>query len=345
MQEIFSAIDHWAMENEPLALATVIKTWGSSPRGVGAKMVVNADGEMVGSVSGGCVEGAVVETGVKVIQTGEPQLLHFGVSDETALDVGLACGGEIEVYVRRLNVGIIKALQKGWEAGIPAALTVVIRGPKDLLGQEMLLLESGQITGNIAHSLCGVVEANAWMALESNSTSRETVTLMDGTGIEIFTDVIPSLPTLVIVGGVHTAIPLVTFANTLGYRTIVIDPRRKFGSAARFKHADLVINAWPEKAFSKINLTANMAVAVLTHDPKIDDPALKAVINSPVFYVGALGSRKTQDLRRERLLSSGFTPMQVARIKGPIGLELGGRSPEEIALAIMAEIIKEKNKS
>ena len=343
METIFLAINDWAAANQPMALATVVKTWGSSPRGVGAKMVINADGGMVGSVSGGCVEGAVVEGGVNVIRTGKPRLLHFGVSDETAWQVGLACGGEIEVYVRRLEPEVFRFLQKGWEEGLSAALTVVIRGPEYLQGQELLSLENGEVSGNIAHSHRWIVEPYAQAALKKNLPSREIVPLTEGGEIEIFTNVIPAPPTLLVVGGVHIAIPLVSFAKILGYRTIVIDLRRKFGSAARFNHADKVINAWPGEALSKIKLTRNTAVVVLTHDPKIDDPALEAVLSSPAFYVGALGSRKTQDLRRGRLLASGFTPKQVNRIKGPIGLNLGGRSPEEIALAIMAEIIKERN--
>jgi xanthine dehydrogenase accessory factor len=156
-------------------------------------------------------------------------------------------------------------------------------------------------------------------------------------------DVITPPPKLVIVGGVHIAIPLVTIAKTLGYHTVIIDPRRKFGSQERFQHADQIINAWPQEAFSEVSLTSSTAVAVLTHDPKIDDPALELVLSSPVFYIGALGSRKTQTARIERLLASGLTENQVNRLKSPIGLKIGSRSPEEIALSIMAEITKEKN--
>jgi len=343
MREIFSAIDRWSSDNNVLALATVINTWGSSPRGISAKMLVNAEGEMAGSVSGGCVEGAVVEVAMEVIQTGIPQRLHFGVSDETAWEVGLACGGEIEVFVRLLDNNVFEALKSGWERGEPSVLCVVIKGTEDYLGHEILYHSRGRIAGNISYSHLEVIDSLAMDALNRGTSSKMMVTLMNGVEDEIFIDVIPSPPVFIIIGGVHIAIPLVAFANTLGFQTIVIDPRRKFGSPDRFKHAAQVINGWPQKVLTELNLSPSTAVAVLSHDPKIDDPALETVLSSSAFYVGALGSKKTQSARRERLLASGLTEIQVNRIKGPIGLDLGARSPEEIALAIMADIIKEKN--
>jgi xanthine dehydrogenase accessory factor len=163
--------------------------------------------------------------------------------------------------------------------------------------------------------------------------------------VEVFVDAIRPAPTLVMVGGVHIAVALASLAKTLGYHTIVIDPRRAFGSDERFPHADQLITAWPDKALAQIELTPETAVALLTHDPKIDDPALKIVLNSPAFYIGALGSRKTHAKRRQRLEQMGFDEASIARIHAPIGLDIGAQSPEEIALSILAEIVLKNGKS
>jgi xanthine dehydrogenase accessory factor len=343
MDSLFTTINNWKATDQPIALATVLKTWGSSPRGVGAKMVINNLGEMAGSVSGGCVESAVVEAGLNVIRTGTPELLHFGVTDETAWDVGLACGGEIDVYVKLIDLDIFKLLQNAFEEGMSSALSVIVQGPEDLLGKEIYLLGNGQIGGQVSDRFCKKIEPLMRAALDRNSPGSNRLAIEGNIGINIFTDIILPPPTLLIIGGVHIAIPLVSYAKILGYQTIVVDPRRKFGNKLRFGHADRVINAWPDAALSDVNLSPNTAVAILTHDPKIDDPALEVVLRSPVFYVGALGSKKTQKLRKERLISSGIPRLDVQKIKGPIGLNLGSSSPEEIALSIMAEIIREKN--
>ncbi len=163
--------------------------------------------------------------------------------------------------------------------------------------------------------------------------------LASGEDVRLFVDVVNPPPQLVMVGGVHIAIALASLAKTLGYRTVVIDPRRAFGNQERFPHVDRLIQAWPQEAFAQVTLTRSSAVAMLTHDPKIDDPALKIVLDSPAFYIGALGSRNTHEKRRQRLLAEGISEEKLARLHAPIGLELGGRTPEEIALAIMAEIV------
>lgn len=343
MQELISAFDKWSADDAALAVATVINTWGSSPRGVGSKMLVNKTGDMAGSVSGGCVEGAVVEASTEVIKTGNPRMLHFGVSDEKAWDVGLACGGEIDVFIRVVDQRLFKALKKRWEKGKSSILCVVIKGSPEFIGKEFLYLEDDSFSGMIASSQEDTFRLLVCEALKTRTSSATPILIGGSEEVEIFLDVIVPPPTLVIIGGVHIAISLVDFANRLGFKTVVIDPRRKFGSPERFPKANEVINSWPQSVFSRINLSSNTAVVLLSHDPKIDDPALEIALSTNVFYIGALGSKKTQSERRERLMALGFNQVQIDRVKGPIGIDINARSPEEIALAIMAQIIKEKN--
>ncbi len=341
MRDVLNEVAAWTSQGKSIALATVIQTWGSSLRGVGASMAVTAGGEIAGSVSGGCVEGAVAEAGLEVLETGLPQLLAFGVADETAWEVGLSCGGSIEVFVRPLNPELIPFWQMAEKGGKSIAFVTVTHGPKHLLGKELALLEDGSVYGSISSELDQRVIDLAQSTLASESSKRVQV---EPDAVEIFISVEFPAPTLVIVGGGHIAIPLVAFAKTLGYRSIVIDPRRMFGSQARFPHADQLIQAWPDKALVETGITSHTAVATLTHDPKIDDPALKIALKSQAFYIGVLGSKKTHQARRQRLLDAGMSATQIDRLHAPIGLDLGGRSPQEIALAIMAEIIKVRNK-
>lgn len=339
MRDVISDIDRWKNEDRKIAIATVIETWGSAPRGVGAKMAISPDGKIAGSVSGGCVEGAVYETGIEVLKTRGSELLHFGVADETAWKVGLACGGTIEVFVRPLNKNMYDLIHAQLTRANAIANVIVIRGPTELLGKELLLTDDGSIVGSISEDLDTPAVSAAQRALDERTSRRVTISPSDDVLVEIFVDVILPEFTLVIVGGVHIAIALADIAKTLGYRTIVIDPRRSFGSQERFPNVDQLIQAWPKEAFAKIKINSATAAAMLTHDPKIDDPALKVVLNSEAFYIGALGSQKTHAKRKKRLINEGFTIKQINRIHGPIGLPLGGKTPEEIALAIMAEII------
>ncbi len=345
MRDILPDIDRWRAQGQPIALATVIQTWGSAPRGVGAKMALTPAGEIAGSVSGGCVEGAVFEAGVQTLKSGRPQLLHFGVADETAWEVGLACGGTIEVFIELLDVDLYDRLRAALMEERPAATVTVVRGPADLLGRKIALIDGGEPWGGLGGGLGEAAVEAARAALAEGRSGRLTLASAAFTAepVEAFVEVLLPSPRLVIVGGVHIAIALTAIARTLGYRTIVVDPRRAFGSEVRFPHADRLIQAWPEEAFAQIGLTRLTAVVMLTHDPKLDDPALKVALPSPAFYVGALGSRSTQARRRKRLLEAGLTEAQLARLRGPIGLDIGAQTPEEIALAVMAEVIAVRN--
>lgn len=337
MKEVIDDINRWQDEKQPVALATVVQTWGSAPRKVGAKMALTPDGRISGSVSGGCVEGAVVEEGTAALQTNHPKLLHFGVADETAWDVGLACGGTIEVFVEPLDTAVyhfMHSLIQNDEAG--AAITV-IRGPEGLLGRKLAVSRVGERLGTLGDA---ALDAQA-IAAEAKAVHPQRVQLTDE--VEVFIDTVRPAPTLIMVGGVHIAIALTSYAKTLGYHTLVIDPRRAFGSDERFPHVDQLIQAWPDKAFAEVKVTPETAVALLTHDPKIDDPALKIILKANPFYIGALGSNKTHAKRVERLRGYGFGEVEIGRIHGPIGLNIGAQTPEEIALSIMAEIVKARS--
>jgi xanthine dehydrogenase accessory factor len=285
------------------------------------------------------VEGAVVEAGAEVLKTGRPQLLHFGVADETAWSVGLACGGSIEVFVKPLDTSRYSVIHRTLIEDQLVATVTVVRGPVDLVGREIIVHEDGSRVGSLSDELDEPALAAARAAMSEEQSQRLTLPDRATESIELFVDILPAAPTVIMVGGVHIAIALAAMAKTLGYRTIVIDPRRAFGSEARFPHVDRLIQAWPDDAFKQISLTRSTAVAMLTHDPKIDDPASKIVLASRAFYIGVLGSRKTHEQRRQRLQQAGLTEAQLARLRGPIGLEIGAKTPEEIALAVMAEIV------
>jgi xanthine dehydrogenase accessory factor len=299
-------------------------------------MAMTADARIAGSVSGGCVEAAVVAAGREVLETGKPRLLHFGVSDETAWGVGLACGGTIEVFVKALDSESYQEIKKLLDEGRPIASVTVIEGPD--AGREIVVDETGAIAGGLGASLEEKAIPEARAALDAGLSRRS-----QPQDTEVFIDVMVPSPTLIVVGGVHIAIALTALAKTLGYRTVIVDPRGVFGSEERFPHADRLMSEWPADALREIGLNRSTAVAALTHDPKLDDPALRSALQSQAFYVGALGSRKTQEKRRKRLLEGGLSEEQLDRLLAPIGLDIGSRTPEEIALAVMAQIVAVRN--
>jgi xanthine dehydrogenase accessory factor len=299
-------------------------------------MAVSADGRIAGSVSGGCVEAAVIEAAGEVAQSGTPRLLSFGVADDKAWSVGLACGGTIEVFVEAPDAAAFAELASLASSSHAAAVATVLSG--SLAGQHLFLRGDGQKRGKLRGPFAHTISAAARDALREGKAKRLSVSDAD-----VFIDVMKPAPKLVVVGGVHIAIPLTWMARALGFRTIVVDPRPTFGNVDRFPQADEIVPGWPDEALGKIGLDAETAVAILTHDPKLDDPALRAALPSPAFYVGALGSKETQAKRRERLLSAGLSEAQVNRLRAPIGLDLGGRSPEEIAVSVLAQVVAVRN--
>jgi xanthine dehydrogenase accessory factor len=336
MRDILSDVTRWLEEGESIALATVVQTWGSSPRTAGSRMALTATGKITGSVSGGCVENAVVEAGIESLKTGRPQLLHFGVADETAWEVGLACGGSIDIFVQPLDSGLFQTLKSALVEDTPVVHAIVIRSAGEMPGREYLVSDHRFIAGPTGNEWDAAVLNMGIQALSQGGSRREQL----NESTEVFLDVLLPPPTLVLVGGVHIAVALASLARTLGYRTVLVDPRKAWGSEDRFPHVDQLIQEWIPDAFAQIHVTRSTAVAMLTHDPKLDDPALKIALDSPAFYVGALGSKSTNAKRRERLLAGGVTESQLSRLHAPIGIDIGASTPEEIALAVMSEVVK-----
>ncbi len=321
MQDIAAEIAQWVEQGERLALATVIHARQPSPRPVGACLAVTASGKMAGSVSGGCVEGAVFQEMQEVIKTGTPKTLHFTVVDEEGWEVGLACGGEMTIYAEpwtQLHDRLLQALNQGETV----AWVTSLEKPSHLLAWP-----DGRMEGNAA--LASALEgAFPGPLAERRSTPQG----------DCFVQVFAPPPTLNIVGAVHLAQPLVRFAKIVGYRVRVIDPRATFATRDRFPTADELVRAWPQNALTAAYLRPADAVVSLTHDPKFDIPALATALRSPVGYIGLLGSPRTQRKRQEALREQGFDETDFARIHGPVGFKLGNTA-EAIALGIMAEIV------
>lgn len=295
--------------------AVVTRVWGSAPRPEGACLLATLDGRMAGSVSGGCVETAAAEEIRAAISRGTAKTAGWGVTHERAWEMGLSCGGTIEVLVE------------------PAVRADVLAAARSSSGSVVVSVLKGAVTPSMESRI-----ADASADALGRLTSRvEVIESPDGP-VELFLEVFPPRPTLLIFGGVHIAMALARMGKALGYRTIVADGRDAFLTRERFPDADELILGWPEEVFRRTGLDAATCVCLLTHDPKFDEPALQLALRSPAGYIGAIGSRKTQGLRREQLRAAGFGEDDIARLHGPIGLDLGGRSPEEIALAILAEI-------
>jgi len=308
----------------PVGRAVVVRVWGSAPRMAGATLIATADGRMAGSVSGGCVEVAVVGAIAEALTDRQARLVRFDVSHEQAWAIGLACGGRLEVLV---EPGIRPAVLAA-ASGPGGAVVATVIGGTAPLGDPPPGLE-GDLAGPVATA-----------AAQQRSG---TVTVGSPAGdVEVFLEVFPRRETLLLIGAVHVAEVLARLARPLGYRVVVADARGAFLTRERFPDADLLLEAWPEQAFAAAEVDAATAVCVLTHDPKFDEPALDLALRSPARYIGAIGSRRTQAERRERLLARGFSQEDVGRIRGPIGLDLGGRQPAEIAVAILAEITAAK---
>ncbi len=350
MRELLPTFEAWTAEGQAVSRAVVIRTFGSSPRREGATMLRAADGRITGSVSGGCVEGATAEHMEVAAATGEQRVVRFGISDSEAWDVGLACGGTIDVLVqpevpvlaleaiaatlvdRSAGRAIVSILPDGSPgAGIGASQLGAAARPLDPL----VVNADGSLKGSLGEPQADAALVEVATAAISSGTS----TVVELAGRQLFVEAFPVRPRLVVVGAVEVAVALVALGRGLGYETVLIDGRPAFATRERFPDVDQLVIGWPDEVADELELGRGDAVAVLSHDPKFDDPAITAALERECRYVGAIGSRKTQRARRERLLAAGLTEAQLARLRGPIGLDLGGREPAETALAIMAEIV------
>jgi len=327
--DALASADEWLLGKRKVALATVTRTWGSAPRPAGSQMAVRDDGAFSGSVSGGCVEGSVIAEAQAALGDGKDRNLQFGVSDEDAWAVGLACGGTIEIHVSpvletagRNAVAEVKRARDEKRAVVLAT---------DLKSGENRVLFPEERSGD------ALADAARAQARRDQSASVE----IDGKSwfLTVFN---PPLD-LAIIGAVHIAQPLARMASLADYAVRIIDPRTAFATAERFPGIALS-HAWPDEALNSVPLGARSAIVALTHDPKLDDPALAAALKSDAFYIGALGSKTTHARRLERLKAQGFSGAELARINGPIGLDIGARSPAEIAIAILGQMTAQLRK-
>lgn len=306
----------WLAAGKPVALATVIETWGSAPRPVGSQLVISGDAEIMGSVSGGCVEGAVVEEALEVLQSGACKVLEYGVTNEDAFAVGLACGGNIRILVEPVGMG------QGPDASLLTALAtkraarVAVGYAVNLASWERRVLLDGD-----------PLAADRFVSDKSG---------LDG---DWFIGIHNPPLQMVIVGAVHIAQPLVHMARLAGFDVVLNDPREAFASAQRFP-GEVLSHDWPDQALAAMALNARCAVITLSHDPKIDDPAIMAALAAPVFYLGCLGSKRTHAKRVQRLAAAGVAGSDLARIHAPVGADIGAKTPAEIAISIMAEVVE-----
>lgn len=337
MKDILPDLERWRKAGEQIALATVVRTWGSTPRPAGSRFAVTRSGRMAGSVSGGCVEGDLFERAMSVLESGRPLLVHYGISDEMAFEVGLSCGGTIEVFLEPFQPDPAwEAVSQAQARQQPCALAVFL-APEPLEGRRLAVLEGETVIGGLDPELDREVAARARDLLIDGAAQVVDIPWR-GEEASIFIQPFPPDPRLYIVGATHVAIPLCRMAKLLGYRVSVIDARSPFATRERFPEADELLVAWPDQALRDRPLDSYSYLVILTHDPKFDIPTLTLALRSQARYIGIIGSRGTHERRRRRLREEGFGSEEMARIHAPIGLDIGARSPEEIALAILAEM-------
>jgi xanthine dehydrogenase accessory factor len=328
MREVRDDVQRWLARGDRVALATVVATRRSAPRPVGAKLAISAQGELAGSVSGGCVENEVYEYAQEVLAGAPPRLLTYGISDDLALSVGLPCGGEIDVFVEEARRPLAERLMQIVGNSERAVVITVLSGAD--LGAELLVTEEGERIGEAPEEL-------AESAPELIRRGRSGV--VEVAGREVFADVYGPPPRLLIYGAVDTAEALSRAAQEIGWRPIVADARARFATTERLPSAAEIVVAWPDETLAQVQPDDATAIVILTHDDKFDVPMIIGALATDAFYIGALGSRRNQERRRERLLEEGVDEAALERVSGPCGLDVGAQTPAETAISILAEIM------
>jgi xanthine dehydrogenase accessory factor len=349
MRDVLSELGQWWREGRPVAMATVVGTWRSAPRPAGASMLVGEDGTAVGSVSGGCVEGAVYELCRQAIATGEPKLQRYGISDDDAFEVGLTCGGIIDLWVEKVSPETFPELGSvigSIDGGEPVAVVTCIDGPADRLGQRLIVwpdrraggLGSSRLDDAVADDIRGMLATGRTGIVHYGHDGERR-----GDALALFVSSFAPRPRMLVFGAIDFAAAVARVGSFLGYQVTVCDARAVFATRKRFPDADEVIVDWPHRYLAGQieagSLDARTVVCVLTHDPKFDVPVLEVALRQDFAYVGAMGSRRTHDDRMKRMREAGMTEVELARLASPIGLDLGARTPEETAVSIAAEII------
>lgn len=346
MREVLTEIEKWQQEGKQVAVATNVKRAGMSLRPLGAKMAATPNVEIAGSVTGGCLEGAVYEEAQQVLKTGQPKLLHYGVSGEQKpWDIGLTCGSSLDIFVESLQSpawqALLPAVENCLHKNILAAVLTVISGK--WVGNKMLLFADGSRVGTLGSDTLNE-SVTPWgkeqMDLQEANWTRIDI---DGELTEVFVDVLVPELRLIVIGAGHIAIPLLTMARAMGFRTVLVDPREAFATPERFPDVDELIKEWPSTALAKMQLDASTYVAAISHDEKLDNPALALALKANTRYVGVLGTRKNIGKRLAELKELGVSDAQLVKLRAPIGVPLGAILPEEIAVSILAEMTEARH--
>ena len=330
MKDILETLQRWTAQGLRVATATVIRTERSAPRDPGAVLAVSENGEVSGSVTGGCVEPAVYEEAQAVLAGGPPKLLTYGIADEEAFEVGLPCGGTVHIFVDALDPRIVAPIAEAVEAERPVALTVRMTG--DRIGEKTLVYTDSPENGEVAEQARALLRRGATGVLSVGED-------------EVFVSSFAPRPRMYIFGAIDFASALASLGRFAGYRVTVCDARAKFVTPERFPDVDELVVDWPDRFLERSPIDERTAICCLTHDNKFDVPILKAAVRSPAGYIGAMGSRRTTERRADRLREEGVTEEELGRVHAPIGLPIGSRTPEEVAVAIMAEVISVVNAS
>ncbi|MGW7462871.1 XdhC family protein [Streptomyces sp. NPDC054797] len=349
MLDIAEELNRWVEQGRDFAVATVVAVGGSAPRQPGAALAVDGEGTAIGSVSGGCVEGAVYELCRQALQNGETVRERFGYSDDDAFAVGLTCGGIIDILVTPVPVGspvreVFAAALAAASRGEAAAVARMAEGPAELMGRAVLVRTEGAHEGGfgghpeldrtIAEEARAMLDAGKTGVLEIGADGR-----LCGEPLKVLVESSVPPPRMIVFGAIDFASALVRIGKFLGYRVTVCDARPVFATKTRFPEADEIVVDWPHRYLESTDVDGRTVLCVLTHDAKFDVPLLELALRLPVAYVGAMGSRRTHEDRNKRLREVGVTELELARLRSPIGLDLGARSPEETALSIAAEIV------